>query len=61
MRRAVKAVLTAVMIGAGTAPVAAAKNACEASAAKAPPGYQRVINARITVTTGKCESEGKEA
>ena len=62
MRRAVRAVLTAVTIGAGTVPAAAATNAFAASAATAPtapPGYQRVISAPIPIPPGTFDSGGQ--
>jgi hypothetical protein len=61
MRHAVKAVLTAVTIGAGLAPTAAATNAFAASAATAPPGYQRVISAPIPIPPGSFDSGGQVA
>ncbi len=61
MRRAVKAILTAVAIGAGTVPAAAATNAFAASTATAPPGYQRVISAPIPIPPGTFDSGGQVA
>ena len=61
MRRAVKAVLTAMTIGAGLVPAASAANAFAASAATAPPGYQRVISAPIPIPPGMFDSGGQVA
>ena len=59
MRRAVRAVLTAVTVGAGMVPAAAATNAFAASAATAPPRYQRVISAPIPIPPGMFDSGGQ--
>ncbi len=61
MRRAVKAVLTVVTIGAGLVPAAAATNAFAASTATAPPGYQRVRSAPIPIPPGMFDSGGQVA
>ena len=58
MRHAVRAVLAAVAIGAGVVPAVAATNASAASAATAPPGYQRVISAPIPIPPGSLDSGG---
>src|SRR5262249_39897523 len=59
MGRAVRAVLTAVTIGAGLVPAAAATNAVAASAAPAPPGYQRVRSAPIPIPPGMFDTGGQ--
>ena len=61
MRHAVKAILTAVAIGAGTVPAAVATNAFAASTATAPPGYQRVMSAPIPIPPGMFDSGGQVA
>ncbi len=61
MRRAAKAVLTVVTIGAGLVPAAAATNAFAASTATAPPGYQRVRSAPIPIPSGMFDSGGQVA
>jgi hypothetical protein len=61
MRRAVRAVLAAVAIGTGVVPAVAATNAFAASAATAPPGYQRVISAPIPIPPGSFDSGGQVA
>ena len=61
MRRAVKAVVTAVTIGAGLVPAAAGPNASAASTPTAPPGYQRVRSAPITVPPGTFDAGGRVA
>jgi hypothetical protein len=60
MKRAVGTVLAAVAIGAGVVPVAAT-NAFAASAATAPPGYQRVISAPFPIPPGSFDSGGQAA
>lgn len=59
MGRTVRAVLAAVAIGAGVMPALAATNAPAASAATAPPGYQRVISAPIPIPPGLFDSGGQ--
>ena len=49
MRASVRAVLTAVTIGAGLVPAAAATTATASSTPTAPPGYQRLRSAPIPV------------
>ncbi len=61
MRRAVRAVLAAAAIGAGVVPTVAATNAFAASAATAPPGYQRVISAPFPIPPGSFDSGGQVA
>ncbi len=61
MRRAVRAVLAAVAIGAGVVPAVAATNAFAASGATAPPGYQRVISAPFPIPPGNFDSGGQVA
>jgi hypothetical protein len=61
MRRAVRAVLTAVTIGAGLVPAATAANAFAASTATAPPGYQRVRSTPIPIPPGLFDSGGQVA
>ena len=61
MRRAVKAVLTAVTIGAGLVPAAVVTNAFAASTPTAPPGYQRVRSAPIPVPPGMFDAGGQVA
>ena len=61
MRRAVKAVVTAVMIGAGLVPVAAGPSASAATTATAPPGYHRVRSAPIPVPPGMFDAGGQVA
>src|SRR5437660_6285169 len=60
MRRAIRAILTAV-IGAGLVPATAATNAFAASGATAPPGYQRVRSAPIPIPPGMFDSGGEVA
>jgi|SRR5215471_16256875 len=60
MRRAVKAVVTAVTIGAGLVPAAAGPNA-SASTPTAPPGYQRLRSASIPVPPGMFDAGGQVA
>ena len=61
MRATARAVLTAVTIGAGLVPAAAATNAHAASTATAPPGYQRVRSAPIAVPPGMFDAGGQVA
>jgi hypothetical protein len=61
MRASVRAVLTVVAIGAGLVPAAAAPSAFAASAATAPPGYQRVRSAPIPVPPGMFDAGGQVA
>ena len=61
MRASVRAVLTAVTVGAGLVPAAAATNAFAASTATAPPGYQRVRSAPIPVPPGMFDAGGQVA
>ena len=61
MRRAVRAVLAAVTIGAGLVPAAAVTNAFAASTPTAPPGYQRVRSAPIPIPPGMFDSGGQVA
>jgi hypothetical protein len=60
MRRAIRAILTAV-IGAGLVPATAATNAFAASGVTAPPGYQRVRSAPIPIPPGMFDSGGEVA
>jgi len=60
MRRAIRAILTAV-IGAGLVPTAAATSAFGASTPTAPPGYQRVRSAPIPIPPGMFDSGGQVA
>src|SRR5689334_9938839 len=61
MRASVRAVLTAVTIGAGLVPAAAATNATAASTPTAPPGYQRLRSAPIPVPPGTFDAGGQVA
>lgn len=58
MRRAVRALLTAVAIGAGVVPAVAAASASAATMATAPPGYHQVISAPIPIPPGSFDSAG---
>ena len=61
MRATVRAVLTAVTIGAGLVPAAAGPNASAASTPTAPPGYQRLRSAPIPVPPGMFDAGGQVA
>jgi hypothetical protein len=61
MRRAVKAIVAAVTIGAGLVPAAAATNASAVSTPAAPTGYQRLRSAPIPVPPGMFDAGGQVA
>ena len=61
MRTSVRAVLTAVTIGAGLVPAAAATSAYAVSTPTAPPGYQRLRSAPIPVPPGMFDAGGQVA
>ena len=61
MRASVRAVLTAVTIGAGLVPAAAATSAYAVNTRTAPPGYQRLRSAPIPVPPGMFDAGGQVA
>ena len=61
MRASVRAVLTAVTIGAGLVPAAAATSAYAVSTPTAPPGYQRLRSAPIPIPPGMFDAGGQVA